>query len=290
MLRSLVGSEMCIRDSPNPNPLPNPNPNPGCGPEEGVLHSKPGPHPHPHSARRSESDVEELTSFMRGRVAALLGPGTKLRADEPWDHVVVMELLAVEGQAGYGHDTAVSGHDTAGLTGTQVWYHLEIECSWKAVLMERQDKLDASFPPPQGMIRVYNVTDKTVFAPGGDEASSWGYQLGYGEGLSKEEAEAVKRIGDGLFFRVSGIMKAIVSQLKKKAAGSEDTGAPVAVESVSTSADLQTRMSEQLAAKKSHGMRGVLNRKGPLPKCKKPLREWAEERKPKGFRKGFLDR
>eukprot|EP00658_Telonema_sp_P-2_P036160 TRINITY_DN26209_c0_g1_i1.p1 TRINITY_DN26209_c0_g1~~TRINITY_DN26209_c0_g1_i1.p1 ORF type:complete len:168 (+),score=33.80 TRINITY_DN26209_c0_g1_i1:13-516(+) len=77
MLRSLVGSEMCIRDSPNPkpslNPNPNPNPDPNSNPNPNPIQNpKPKPktpNPDPRGTAANGAQTLSLESVARSKCA-----------------------------------------------------------------------------------------------------------------------------------------------------------------------------------------------------------------------------
>mmetsp|Transcript_112769 Transcript_112769/g.291498 ORF Transcript_112769/g.291498 Transcript_112769/m.291498 type:complete len:471 (+) Transcript_112769:64-1476(+) len=88
-----------------------------------------------------------------------------------------------------------------------LYYEMDLHCVWKAKVKEGE---------MQGLIRLYNIAHDTSFQLGGDENTSYMYQLGWDHRQTGDWVEEVRKEAAELFDLVSAKVDEVITELRKK--------------------------------------------------------------------------
>ena len=238
----------------------------------------------------------DLTHLLKSRVQEVFQE-KKFRVED-WAHVLVTSVEKFE-----GHANVATKADKRAL-----FYSIDVTLTWAAVPKKtKESEADPSLSDIRGVFRLYNVAQDTQFEPGGGDSTSFMYQLGHAPDVQSDLLDQIKAVGEELFHRFSGAIKfGVIDQLIRKC---EKRTAAESVEMIASSAEVQHASLDHLSpsskptegartnekqskqpTKEAKPIRGFFDKKVKKAKKKESLDEWAEQRKPKGFNRGFLDR
>jgi len=88
-----------------------------------------------------------------------------------------------------------------------LYYEMDVHCEWVAKVKEGEMR---------GLIRVYNIAHDTEFKLGGDENTSYIYQLGWDQRQTGAWVEAVRTEAAELFDLVAAEVDKVIAELRKK--------------------------------------------------------------------------
>lgn len=96
-----------------------------------------------------------------------------------------------------------------------LYYEMDIHCTWKGKAAKSLALADGP-SELQGLIRVYNIAHDTKFQLGGDENTSYIYQLGWDQRMSGPWVEDLRTEAAELFDKVAEKVDAVIQELRKK--------------------------------------------------------------------------
>lgn len=96
-----------------------------------------------------------------------------------------------------------------------LYYEMDLHCTWKG---KAAKKLASGDGPDEmkGLIRVYNIAHDTKFQLGGDENTSYMYQLGWDHRMSGLWVEDLRTEAAELFDKIAERVDGVIKELRKK--------------------------------------------------------------------------
>eukprot|EP00913_Durusdinium_trenchii_P009504 g8933.t1 len=97
-----------------------------------------------------------------------------------------------------------------------LYYDMDLHCAWLGKSAGSLDQAKGHYCPNEmkGLIRVYNIAHDTKFELGGDENTSYMYQLGWDQRVSGSWAEALKTEAAELFDLVALKVDRVIKELR----------------------------------------------------------------------------
>uniref|UniRef100_A0A7S1SC34 Activator of Hsp90 ATPase AHSA1-like N-terminal domain-containing protein n=1 Tax=Alexandrium catenella TaxID=2925 RepID=A0A7S1SC34_ALECA len=96
-----------------------------------------------------------------------------------------------------------------------LYYEMDVHCTWKGKAAKGLASGDGPHEM-QGLIRVYNIAHDTKFQLGGDENTSYMYQLGWDHRKTGPWVEDLRTEAAELFDKISERVDGVVRELRKK--------------------------------------------------------------------------
>ena len=149
-----------------------------------------------------------------GRLRELLAEGLRLPlAGEPAASVEVRGLDMAQSSA---RVLATARPGPAHTNVRSLEYSIDVHVLWAAVGRGQGD--DEAAPRAGGSIRVYNITEKTCYQPGGEEATSFNYALAYDREACETDAFTQRAVAaaHGLFAEVSRKVSTMCVEMKRR--------------------------------------------------------------------------
>lgn len=97
-----------------------------------------------------------------------------------------------------------------------LYYDMDLHCNWTAKASPKLQPSDGSSGELKGLIRVYNIGHDTKFELGGDENTSYMYQLGWDQRKKGKWVEDIQVEAAELFDLVAVKADGIIRELRKK--------------------------------------------------------------------------